>query len=101
VLTTDADAAERESGVMVPEGPGMDEMLEEGLARLRERPTWKVWSCPVDMSEFDDADAFRTHLQVRHGPTPGEREQGAGVAGSRGFRRAEEGGAVGWCLRGR
>lgn len=46
--------------------PGYDEILEEGLARLASgRPTWKLWQWPPAGKEFDDAEAFRSFVQVR------------------------------------
>lgn len=45
----------------------MDEVLEEGLSRLQNKPTWKLWHWPLDGEEFYDADSFRwVLLPVMH-----------------------------------
>jgi hypothetical protein len=43
----------------------MEEVLEEGAKRLRDKTTWKVWQWPADNSEFFEAEAFRQHITVR------------------------------------
>ena len=46
----------------------LEEVLEEGLRRMHERGTWKVWQ--FDGREFEDAEAFRAH--VHDGKLPPE-----------------------------
>ena len=43
--------------------PPVDEILELGLARSKERNTWKVWQWPLEESTFFYSDAFRKHLE--------------------------------------
>ena len=47
--------------------PSLEEVLDEGVKRLRERSTWKLWTWPMDGTEFVDADAFRAHVTVGRG----------------------------------
>jgi hypothetical protein len=47
--------------------PALDEILEEGIKRLQQKETWKVWQWPPDNADFFDADAFRQYMQVRRG----------------------------------
>eukprot|EP00983_Pelagomonas_calceolata_P044196 1139200-Pelagomonas_calceolata.AAC.2 len=74
--------------------PNLDEVLNEGVNRLKERSTWKLWTWPtqptphMEQREFVEAEAFRQHLVVR--------KQRVGVEG-RG--REERGGACGWRRR--
>ncbi len=42
--------------------PTMEEVLEEGVNRLKARSTWKLWTWPLDQKEFTDAEAFRQHI---------------------------------------
>lgn len=44
--------------------PTLEEILDEGARRLKERSTWKLWAWPLDNQEFVDADAFRSHVTV-------------------------------------
>lgn len=63
----DAEAAEalRLGHVIVSLEPPVDEVLEEGLARSRERGTWKVWHwAPEDMQCYD-SDTFRKFLHEK------------------------------------
>ena len=39
--------------------PSIEELLETGLKRLEEKPTWKLWQWPPEQKEFLDADSFR------------------------------------------
>lgn len=56
-----AEAAELNDGatITVSLEPGLDKILDEGIRRLREKPTWKVWQWPPDEREFFDAESFR------------------------------------------
>jgi hypothetical protein len=42
------------------------EVLEEGIARLQDKATWKLWEFTADMetAQFTDADSFRQYVQV-------------------------------------
>lgn len=42
----------------------IEETLEEALARLKERGTWKVWVDWESGQEFYDAESFRQHVVV-------------------------------------
>ncbi|WIA33521.1 hypothetical protein OEZ86_006646 [Tetradesmus obliquus] len=42
----------------------LEEVLAEGLRRLNNQDTWKVWQ--FDGQEFYDADAFRAHVTQHH-----------------------------------
>jgi hypothetical protein len=44
----------------------LGDILEEGLRRLAERDTWKVWQ--YGDAEFFDQDAFRAHMHEAHVP---------------------------------
>lgn len=50
--------------------PNLEEVLQEGVNRLKERSTWKLWTWPsqpmphVEQKEFVEAEAFRQHLVV-------------------------------------
>ncbi|KIY93744.1 hypothetical protein MNEG_14218 [Monoraphidium neglectum] len=44
----------------------LEEVLDEGLRRLHERGTWKLWQ--FDDKEFTDAESFRAHLHERRIP---------------------------------
>lgn len=50
--------------------PNLEEMLQEGVHRLKERSTWKLWTWPseptphMEQKEFVEAEAFRQHLVV-------------------------------------
>ena len=43
----------------LPEPLNLVEVLDEGVGRLREKSTWKVWQWPVGGQEFFDAESFR------------------------------------------
>lgn len=48
--------------------PTLEDMLDEGLARLKERGTWKLWiwaSHTGEQKEFLQAEAFRQYVTVR------------------------------------
>jgi len=53
--------------------PNLDEVLSEGVSRLKERSTWKLWTWPtqptphVEQREFVEAEAFRQYLVVSGG----------------------------------
>ncbi|KAK9841198.1 hypothetical protein WJX74_001758 [Apatococcus lobatus] len=51
----------RESDVhaAIAEPQNLAEVLEEGVGRLREKSTWKVWQWPAGGQEFFDAESFR------------------------------------------
>lgn len=42
----------------------LEAALEEALARLAARSTWKVWRGHLDGAEFYDAEEFRKHIVV-------------------------------------
>lgn len=46
--------------------PSLEEILDEGVARLKERSTWKLWTWTPDGQEFTDAEAFRQHVVEKH-----------------------------------
>ena len=54
-----AAGAEPIPGAPLAPEPTMDEVLEEGISRLHERSTWKLWQWPLASKEFTDADSFR------------------------------------------
>jgi hypothetical protein len=43
----------------------MEEIVEEGVARLKTKNTWKIWQWSADGQEFFEAEAFRQHITVR------------------------------------
>lgn len=47
-------------------GPGFEEVLDEGIRRLRSHGTWKLWSWMSEGEEFYDAEAFRNFLTEKH-----------------------------------
>ena len=49
----------------------MEEVLDEGAKRLREKSTWKLWQWAADNTEFFEAEAFRQHVMVSLLRTPG------------------------------
>ena len=51
--------------------PSLEEVLDEGVRRLKEKETWKLWTWPLDGTEFFDADAFRAHVTVGGGQQRG------------------------------
>ncbi|KAG1660965.1 hypothetical protein FOA52_005590 [Chlamydomonas sp. UWO 241] len=46
--------------------PTLEEVLDEGVRRLGERGTWKLWSWMAECEEFYDAEAFRNFVTERH-----------------------------------
>jgi hypothetical protein len=46
--------------------PALDEILEEGLRRLQQKETWKVWQWPPDGADFFDAESFRQYMLDKH-----------------------------------
>lgn len=44
----------------------MEEVLDEGVKRLQEKSTWKLWQWAADNTEFFEAEAFRQHVMVRN-----------------------------------
>jgi hypothetical protein len=40
----------------------IDEVLDAGVERLKERTTWKLWTWPGEETEFTDAEAFRSFV---------------------------------------
>ncbi len=45
--------------------PTLEEVLDEGVRRLKDKGTWKLWSWMPEGEEFFDAEAFRTFITVR------------------------------------
>lgn len=43
--------------------PPVDDILELGLSRSKDRGTWKVWQWPPEEATFLDSDAFRKYLE--------------------------------------
>ena len=39
--------------------PSIEELLQLGISRLHEKPTWKLWQWLPEEKEFLDADSFR------------------------------------------
>lgn len=62
--------------------PSIEDVLEDGVKRLKEKGTWKLWQWPADGAEMFDAEAFRQHITVGRGP---------GGTGFAGWRRADGG----------
>jgi hypothetical protein len=49
--------------------PSLEEVLDEGVTRLKERPTWKLWTWRLDNNnnkEFTDAESFRQHITEKN-----------------------------------
>ncbi|KAK9806100.1 hypothetical protein WJX72_001362 [[Myrmecia] bisecta] len=46
--------------------PTPEEILEEGIKRLQDKSTWKVWQWPLGSKEFFDADSFRRCVEEEH-----------------------------------
>ncbi len=42
--------------------PTLEDILEEGVKRLQEKGTWKLWQWPRDGRKFYEADSFRQIL---------------------------------------
>lgn len=53
---------------MITLEPTLEEVLEEGISRLKERPTWKLWTWLADQKEFTDSESFRQHVTENHIP---------------------------------
>jgi hypothetical protein len=45
--------------------PSIEDILKEGMKRLKDRKTWKVWQWLPDGTELYEAEAFRQHIAVR------------------------------------
>ena len=62
----------------------LEEVLDEGVARLGGKSTWKLWTWAPDNEEalFFEAEAFRTFVLVR-----GRRGRGGAGEGGGGRRR--------------
>lgn len=43
----------------IPEPQNLNEVLDEGVSRLQDKSTWKVWQWPNGGPEFYDAESFR------------------------------------------
>lgn len=43
----------------------LEEVLDEGVGRLKHKSTWKLWSWIPENDEFYEAEAFRTFVLVR------------------------------------
>jgi hypothetical protein len=43
----------------------LEEVLDEGVDRLKHKSTWKLWTWPPEDDEFYEAEAFRTFVLVR------------------------------------
>ena len=39
--------------------PSMDELFDEGIKRMQERGTWKLWAFPPANKTFYDAESFK------------------------------------------
>jgi hypothetical protein len=63
--------------------PALDEVLEEGLRRMRQRGAWKVWQWPPDGAVFFDASSFWEYMQVRRGAAASGRRRPRLLAGAR------------------
>lgn len=75
-----------EEGEYLVMEPALEETLEEGILRMRDKGTWKVWTWPAgsgaEQHAFYDSEAFRSFIMV--GPakvpmSPPRRTRGAGV----------------------
>ncbi|GLC41576.1 hypothetical protein PLESTM_001216400 [Pleodorina starrii] len=72
-----AEAARQQAVADAPEGepldpallelePSIEDVLEEGIKRLKEKGTWKLWQWPADNSALYDAESFRQHITEKH-----------------------------------
>ncbi|EFJ48600.1 hypothetical protein VOLCADRAFT_104654 [Volvox carteri f. nagariensis] len=72
-----AEAARQQAVADAPEGepldpallelePSMEDVLEEGIKRLKEKGTWKLWHWPADNAALYDAESFRQHITEKH-----------------------------------
>ena len=43
----------------------LEEVLDEGVERLQNKSTWKLWTWVPDNDEFYEAEAFRSFVLVR------------------------------------
>ena len=50
--------------VSMPYDRTLEEVLDEGIQRLKQRPTWKLWTWAPETDEFFEAEAFRTFVVV-------------------------------------
>ena len=48
--------------------PSLEEVIDEGVRRIKDKGTWKLWQWPNDHTEFYDADSFRTHVTEKYIP---------------------------------
>ncbi|GAX74273.1 hypothetical protein CEUSTIGMA_g1722.t1 [Chlamydomonas eustigma] len=44
----------------------MEEVLDEGVQRLKDKSTWKLWTWMPDNEEFYEAEAFRAYVTEKH-----------------------------------
>lgn len=56
------------SQTVVADG-NVEEILEEGLKRLKDQGTWKVWSWDANGKAYIDAEAFRREAEVGYRAT--------------------------------
>ncbi|GFR52505.1 hypothetical protein Agub_g15080 [Astrephomene gubernaculifera] len=72
-----AEAARQQAVADAPEGepldpallelePSIEDVLEEGIRRLKEKGTWKLWQWPADNTSVYDAESFRQHITEKH-----------------------------------
>lgn len=63
-----ADAPDGEvlDTVLLELEPSLEVVLEEGIKRLQDKGTWKLWQWAPDNVELFDADSFRQHITVGH-----------------------------------
>ncbi|KXZ54862.1 hypothetical protein GPECTOR_4g934 [Gonium pectorale] len=72
-----AEAARKQAVADAPEGepldpallelePSIEDVLEEGIKRLKEKGTWKLWQWPTDNAAMYDAESFRQHVTEKH-----------------------------------
>ena len=53
--------------ISMPMDRTLEEVLDEGVQRLKQRPTWKLWTWTPETEEFYEAEVFRTFVVVRSG----------------------------------
>ncbi|GLI67376.1 hypothetical protein VaNZ11_011557 [Volvox africanus] len=72
-----AEAARQQAVADAPEGepldpallelePSIEDVLEEGIKRLQDKGTWKLWQWPADNAALYDAESFRQHITEKH-----------------------------------
>ncbi|GIL82776.1 hypothetical protein Vretimale_8343 [Volvox reticuliferus] len=72
-----AEAARQQAVADAPEGepldpallelePSIEDVLDEGIKRLQEKGTWKLWQWPADNAALYDAESFRQHITEKH-----------------------------------